>query len=482
MSDAPKPNPSLAEISHLFLSSVRERQTGGAPKPVRRPPGRAQTVDLTPEELAQVIQDDPSPLEETTDCPIAPVSAIIGGQLNGPLLDRARQYAAHLAKDVGRVGLIQVDSAEFRVLLYERGLENGESAASPMNEGFDARRMSEALAELAWDVDRWLLVLTSTRSQEARSLLKKVSHWVLLSTSDSESVVTCYRTLKGFSELHRPRLSVAFVDAGESPESQKAFRKLNNVTQQFLGWPIEQESPVLAAGAVSEHQVIACCGSHDKAQLAAAPQWEIVTHFIARARSFSQPGKPLGTPAPLAAPAPRQHVADIEIPDATPELGPAPVLHPPSLKMAQENNENSEVYDLPNGDGSSGNITGAVLASRSGELIECPLKAPMCPQARLAVRRDRRLVLLAVARQGLNDLRDVGQAYQWLVQNRPLIAMALPQLAIDAHQMPQLDLLVDHQDMSADILQPMLQSAHVRVHAYRKLRWGEKTGLLLEAA
>jgi hypothetical protein len=31
-------------------------------------------------------------------------------------------------------------------------------------------------------------------------------------------------------------------------------------------------------------------------------------------------------------------------------------------------------------------------------------------------------------------------------------------------------------------LQPMLQGDHVTVKTYRKLRWGGKTGLLLEAA
>ena len=34
----------------------------------------------------------------------------------------------------------------------------------------------------------------------------------------------------------------------------------------------------------------------------------------------------------------------------------------------------------------------------------------------------------------------------------------------------------------AQILQPILQSASVKVHAYRKLRWGGKTGLLVEVA
>ena len=37
-------------------------------------------------------------------------------------------------------------------------------------------------------------------------------------------------------------------------------------------------------------------------------------------------------------------------------------------------------------------------------------------------------------------------------------------------------------NVAADVLQPMLQSDHVTVQAYRKLRWGGKTGLFLEAA
>ena len=106
----------------------------------------------------------------------------------------------------------------------------------------------------------------------------------------------------------------------------------------------------------------------------------------------------------------------------------------------------------------------------------------MCDDARLAVSRDRRLTLLAVTTKGLSDLRLIGQAYQWLSQNRALIAMALPQLAIDAHQMPRLQLLVDHADASAEVLQPMLHTGHVSVTAYRKVRFSGRRGLLLEAA
>jgi len=106
----------------------------------------------------------------------------------------------------------------------------------------------------------------------------------------------------------------------------------------------------------------------------------------------------------------------------------------------------------------------------------------MCPDARLAVSRDRGVVLLAVARPGLADLRAVGRAYQWLLENRALIAMAVPQFALDATRTPRLHLLVDHADASADVLRPMLETEHVTLQAYRRLKWGGKSGLLLEAA
>jgi len=69
-----------------------------------------------------------------------------------------------------------------------------------------------------------------------------------------------------------------------------------------------------------------------------------------------------------------------------------------------------------------------------------------------------------------------------MAENTELIRMALPQLAIDAAATPCVRVLVDHNDLAADVLQPLLQSGTVTVQAYRKVRWGTKTGLLVEAA
>jgi hypothetical protein len=122
------------------------------------------------------------------------------------------------------------------------------------------------------------------------------------------------------------------------------------------------------------------------------------------------------------------------------------------------------------------------MARPGSGLVECPIRPPSCPQAALAVNRDRRLVLLGVARKGLGELRAIAQAYRWVVENRPLLSMALPQFSIDAHAMPSLKLLVDRADSGAELLLPMNENSNVTVQTYRKLRWAGKTGLMLEAA
>ena len=142
----------------------------------------------------------------------------------------------------------------------------------------------------------------------------------------------------------------------------------------------------------------------------------------------------------------------------------------------------TEVIELPESHLAGSSVLPAILRSESARLIECPVTPPMCPEARLAVTRDRRIVLLAAARQGLGDLRSIARAYNWLVENYKLNCMAMPQMSIDPIAKPCLRLFIDHADITAEILQPMLQSSTVTVQAYRRLRWGSKNALLLDAA
>lgn len=518
MSDQdPKPHRPLSEISHLFLSSIRDAAGNGAPRPQRTPPPfppKANvSMDLTPEEYAQVFGSaTPDATLPAEGDQIAPVTAIIGAHLNGKQFDRVKQYARHLAGPRKRIGLIEADASEFRLMCFDGTI--GASVAeveAPASESYDPRRMAEAIAELNWDVDRWLLFLPNPRSPESRGLLREVTDWVLLSTCDHDGVVSCYRTLKGLVDtrspadrlVERPRLSLALVDSPDAESADRVYRKLASVCLQFLDWPLQSQVVVREANEVAEHLVVCCRPTRDKAQLGTAPQWEIIGEFLAKAKP-PEPMAPEEHLDAMTANAPAAVDVEPALPDVPPAVSAAlaqqeeepmriapPQPLPPQSPPMQSPLRQAPIVSKPLVDSSADDVIdlaadeavlSAILRHRAGELVECPIVPPMCDKAKLAVARDRRIVLIGEAGHGLADLRAIGRAYQWLVENRNLIAMAVPQLSIDAHQMPQLSLLVDHADASAATLQPMLQSGNVTIETYRKLKWGGKTGLLLEAA
>jgi len=101
--------------------------------------------------------------------------------------------------------------------------EGGLGEEAVTTESLDGRRMTEALAELSADVDRWLLLLPTPRVPEARALLRQVDHWVLLTTCDHDGVVAGYRTLKGLVETGQsPRVTLALLDGTGAPEADEA--------------------------------------------------------------------------------------------------------------------------------------------------------------------------------------------------------------------------------------------------------------------
>lgn len=525
MSDQPPKPQSISEISHLFLSGVREKQMGSAPRPVRLSPKARQaqaepqnlepsmqhspesgSVDLTPEEYAQVSAGSDPADRSGSAAKVPPVTAVIAQHLNGRAPQRVRDYARHLAANGERIGLLEVEAGEVRLLCFERSIEPNSADPRPaeITEHFDPRAMSEALEEMSWDVDRWLLVLPNLRHLESRHLLKDVKHWSLLSTCDHDGVVSCYRTLKGLADLPRPRLTLALMEAPSETMAAKVFHKLQSVCLQFLGVELQPEPSVRPTRAVAEHLAAHYRATHDKTTLSSdGSLWKVVGDFLQRASSpeqkqhemASQPAAEIEAAEPI--PHPEFAVRNPEpaasaaapveppIPHEKAEQ-PAPQIAEPKSAIGNSQSAIStasdEVLDLPSNLVDDQSVLSAIFNGAGADLIECPLRAPMCPSARLAVTRDRGLVLLAVAGKGLNELRAIAQAYRWLIENRALIGMALPQMAIDGLRHPRLRLFVDHADTGAAALAPMLESNTVSVQAYRKLRWGGRTGLLLEAA
>lgn len=488
MSDSTNSSRSLSEISHLFLSAVRDKAAaGGAARPTRKPPQpvmaavRPPSVDLTPEEFHGVFNDAPETHDHDAQ-PVPPVRVLLSAHLGQRQSDIARRYAANLAAGGKRVGLIQLDVSEFRITTFDHGTEPSPGASATGQ--FDLRAMRDAVNELNCDVDVWLLVTLNPRVAEARAVLRKTTDWVLLSACDHDGVVSAYRTLKGVADLGHPRLSLAAVDPKDPAEAEQVIRKLSSVCSQFLNWTPLPEPAVSAVHGVTECDVMLCRTNCDKAQLATTPHWQVVDELVSQARQAlpveERPTIGRITPETVAAVQPKVETQpDVEVQPRASSMKPA-VSHKIAPALAPAN-DLPEVIDLPD-DESSDSVITAVMKHAMGEVVETPIRPPMCPDARVAVTRDRRVILIAHAGRGLCALRDVGLAYRWMVENRQLLSMALPQFALDAQQTPHLRLLVDQSDLAAEVLQPLFQIDTVALRTYRRVRWGERVGLMLNAA
>jgi hypothetical protein len=507
MKDHPMdPKRSLSEISHLFLSDVRNsQQAGDSPRPKRIPPGaprKESTIDLTAEEFAaafgsddEAIPADAFGLEDeapiTLNSGAAQVSIVMASHLKDSSRQGLRLYARQLASEVGRVGLIEVDAADFYVSCFEA--QGGQAATPAVVNELDARRMSETLSELSFDVDRWLISLPNPRTAEARDLLRAAPHWTLLTSADHDSVIATYRALKGLAEFGKPAISLVVLDARNEEQAAAVLGKLDSVGRQFLGCEITGEPPVRPVSEVTEHFLLHCRSTQDKAQLASAPQWQVLEQFmlgkIAPSReSTESKGNPMrietsaeenttghARPAePMKAATAQRTESIAPAISATVAVAQKPTCIEPHI---------SEVIEL-DGDVADQAVLNAVArqGGADGKWVQCPLRPPTCPGAILAIGRDHRLIMLAMSGDGLANLKSIGMGLKWMSDNGELIRMALPQLAIETTSTPTVHLLVDHADLSADVLQPLLHSGVVTVQAYRRLKWGNKRALLLEAA
>lgn len=474
-----KPNRPLSEISHLFLSNLREN--GNAQRPVRIPPNAKNppnssnenprdSVDLSADEIAGVVGRHESH-EIHHELKRKRVTAVVATHLNGHAIERVTDYSLHLAARGERIGLIFVDTAEMRIQLVD-GNGSSESAGEP--QGLEPRRMSEALLEMNHDVDRWLIVASDPRRSEARGLLHCVDDWTLLVTCDHDGIVAGYRTLKGLADGPKHPLSIALLDASSQSAAEKVFGKLAGVCRQFLDWDVSAEAPVECVDTGGAHEILWCRAKGDKAAIALGAHWQVLREFLQTAPDESAQRAHFGEMISNEIHAETKDEIHLDpIPNA--ERRPPNAVKEQSMQITSE--ITSDVIDLPDGV----SVLSAIM-QQGHTLLATPIQIPMCPGATVAVDRDRTLVLVAQLGTGLNGLNAIASGIRWLEQSKQLVAMAMPQLAINIDAQPRVHMLIDHNDRTAEALKPLLGNDRITIQTYRKLKWGGRTGLLLEAA
>jgi hypothetical protein len=523
-----KPGRSLSEISHLFLSSIRDAAGEDRRRPNRLPPGANRSgvnrpgsehaeaphaeglhdaTDLASGMIGPMSGDELSAMEAfdgmEDQSTRRRVTAVVTAHGDAELDDHVARFAGDLARNGARVGVVFLDSADIHIWLADAG--DAPTSVDP-EEGdvldhIDARRISETLNELNHDVDRWLLVLPEPRRPEARTLLQQTDDWVLLMTADHDGIVAGYRTLKGLADGPKSPLSVALLDAASDDVADRVFAKLSGVCRQFLDWDVSAENPV-SPGAMSLVPVLSCHGGHDKAQLATLPHWRAVDEFLglppdenANAAHFGNAGsqpqivdsmssqktsEPKSTPAQAPQPEPKMNIAQTTTSDKnlhTISAAAGMAMMAPAPQMEQSASGVDEVVEMIDGAG----VVSTVLG-RSAEMIATPVRVPMFGSATVAVGRDRGLMLVAEIEPGLRGVEGLSAAVKWLDDSRSLIAMAMPQVSIDASMAVRVVLWVDYADRAAESVRSLIGTGRVTIRTYRRLRWAGRTGLLLDAA
>lgn len=473
----------LSEISHLFLSDVRAKTTGNAPRPVRHPPGSFKpdvSIDLTPEEFAESLAAKDS--EEVTARKVSsnrdssqsasmfkPVRLVIGHHLGELMADRIRDLAGMLTTGGKRVGLIYADAAQVQVSCIEYHPDAPEISQDISQDVLDPQKLREIIVELDRDVDSWMIALPDPRHEDSIRLMRQIQDWTLISGVDHDTVVASYRTIKGMIEHANPSLSIAIFGAVDSHELEKTFKKLSGVCDQFLHLKSSLWGAIEPAEHLVEHVVWSATAAYSKSQLASASQWKVLSDFVGNA---SRPSDVEPASAPLTGNQPQ-----ISMKIASPQMETVSSSSP--SKPAKGTGD--DIIDLSACDESVSAILSTIIR-QTNELIESPIKPPHLSEALLTVSRDHCLTLVAWAYPGLTNLRKIAQAYQWMNENRLLISMALPQFSINNQLAPRLNLFIDHTDASGAVLQPLMERSCVCIQAYRKLKWSGRTGLLLEAA
>lgn len=510
-----RPSRPLSEISHLFLSTLRDQSGEGRSRPVRIPPGQRAP-------MPRMESEDSS--NEVDAAPRKRVTGIVTAHLDDHRVEASLAYAASLASRGDRIGVMTVDAGEFKLQIVE--CDSDVPASEPeVSDLSDPRIMSDAIRELNHDVDRWLFIVGDRRRGEARSLLSRVDDWTMLTTCDHDGIVAGYRTLKGLAEGAKSPLAIALVDAPGHEQAVRAFDKLAGVCRQFLDWDVAHESLETDVENARAYTVLWCHSTRDAGQPESMPQWGVVESFLDTPADEAANAAHYGTIAggaeisdvddeldaeALAMMSMRDDETSIfEVPPLARPMGSAPVsstirtnpepaamsmptitptaqpqvtqMHAPTIPMKQEiaNGYDSagDVIELPDGV----SVLSAFLRG-SSQLLVTPIAPPMCPGATVALGRDRGLVLVAQAGTGLAGMESIAAAVRWLDDSKQLIAMAMPQLTIDAALPTTVQLLIDHADRSAEGLRPLLGNSRIAIRSYRRLRWAGRNGLLLDAA
>ncbi len=493
----------ISEISHLFLSAVRQMHTGPGGPPKRTPPSAA-PVEKASGVLFQTTRD------VTADLLAAAPSASVGpstawllcgeGGVGGDWKPAAAAWLASqvVAGTAERGALIVIEPRQVHVQLTAAA---GEELLAP--ETLPMSGWSAALAELREDVRYWCIVDLRTAATVASAKPWTACHqWIVWTAPGDAGVVSAYRTLKASAAgIEVPEILIA----RDKANAEAGVERLREVTERFLSrrveWldidplppfhdvePLPQLTAILTSGPVSPADIDSI--ARQVAEMAIPPAGGAVSPIVPRMPPPSVVVAPTAPAAPPvisvaipAGPLPHHVARPVSTSESTGKVDDDVAVQPPASDSSQSENVLSVVECGPD---KSGRHVVVALAGQStfngsGALRLLDVAVPGMTEARLAVGQAGRVAVVVVATDFATTLAQAGGAMQWLSRSITLLARAFPGLSIDGRQSPEL-VLLDEGGKLAGIAGMGLLAGNVRIQRFSRIKWGDRTGVVLLAA
>ncbi|MBI1338192.1 MAG: hypothetical protein GC164_14705 [Phycisphaera sp.] len=257
----------LDDLADLFLTGTHPRTAAPlsstsleGPAPLRLPPKPAQYArpqasrdTATPREFQEAptlrlhnsdLLDEAPPVRREPRNATVNVEAVVLGNLPGFGAPWLTQYAHHLARKNGPIGLLHADgqTIDMEVITASDAPVREVKLAQVIREA-NPKTVAQAVRILAHGnnpVLNWLVHLSEPDSALSKRIAKQVTRWTLVTGADDAAVVAGYRLIKQLldqtnASLHK--LGV-MVMGTEGEPAQRAADKLNTAAGHFLATPI----------------------------------------------------------------------------------------------------------------------------------------------------------------------------------------------------------------------------------------------------
>jgi hypothetical protein len=397
------------------------------------------------------------------------------------LLEAAKLLAAEHKIAIGIVGR---DECVLRLSRVDGKPKGGHVATHiEAKKGPPDLQLARQLYALRQTVDHWIIAVPRIGLDLARKMLEAAPDWLLVSATDNDAIIACYRLLKGVCALANAREASIrlMLQTCDKAVATRIFARLNHVAEEFLQQELTPLTP--AASATSRVEPIAEFPFVDRDGDDSEAVWTAVLEFLHDLQDIDPEEPTVGAAMEGEPKAPDENAilaaSVLEASENEALLRPMAGARMQAAQSGPAVMEQASEGAEAKGEGGPGlrvcEVTTDLfllkdaLADLIPGAVFLEARSPMNAPSLLAADAAGKLHVWMMAESA--DMTSWGSMWQWANEHRKLIALTRPDLHLGADLPVQMHLILPS-DAPRAIRTPLPGVLYYRLHA---LRWNGKT-------